>query len=362
VNFRERLIRTVRFEPVDRLPWRIAYGTMPGVLDEWHEQGLPASVKTDNDLRERFGFRTDPVPLPIRGWIDPPFETRVIKETDEERIAIDRMGRRTRLLKKFASIALPMEFPVSDMDSWQDFKRRMKWSPDRIGEGLEEAVAENVRRGHLNRIGGKGFYWFPRDLMGDENLCIAYYEQPELVHDICNTMCLLREKILIAVLERVRLDEYHLDEDMAYRNGSMIGRKIFDEFIRPYYERIRRIVERCEVPIFSVDTDGRVDELTEWFRTCGINLIGPLEVQAGNDVVEFRRRFGRTLAFEGGLDKRVLPQGREAIDVMLERTIPAMKDSGGGWLMSLDHRIISGTKFADFQYFMERLDEMGRFE
>jgi len=164
------------------------------------------------------------------------------------------------------------------------------------------------------------------------------------------------------VLERVRLDEYHLDEDMAYRNGSMIGRKIFDEFIRPYYERIRRIVERCEVPIFSVDTDGRVDELTEWFRTCGINLIGPLEVQAGNDVVEFRRRFGRTLAFEGGLDKRVLPQGREAIDVMLERTIPAMKDSGGGWLMSLDHRIISGTKFADFQYFMERLDEMGRFE
>ncbi len=40
----------------------------------------------------------------------------------------------------------------------------------------------------------------------------------------------------------------------------------------------------------------------------------------------------------------------------------SVKDSGGGWLMSVDQRITSGAKFADVQYFTERLDDMGRFE
>lgn len=41
MNERERMIRTVQFQEVDQLPIRFAYGLMPGVLEQWHQQGLP---------------------------------------------------------------------------------------------------------------------------------------------------------------------------------------------------------------------------------------------------------------------------------------------------------------------------------
>jgi uroporphyrinogen decarboxylase len=149
----------------------------------------------------------------------------------------------------------------------------------------------------------------------------------------------------------------HLGEDMAYHNASMVGPGIFERFIAPYYHRIRRLVERYRVPVYSVDTDGCLKELVHWFAACGVNLIGPNEVQAGNDIVEYRRLLGRGMAFDGGLDKRVLPRGRGAIDSMLDRVMPGMRESGGGWVAALDHRVIRGTKLDDFRHLVSRLTE-----
>jgi len=148
---------------------------------------------------------------------------------------------------------------------------------------------------------------------------------------------------------------------MAYKNASMVSPRIFQEFIKPYYGRIHEFVQRYEVPVFSVDTDGNTNELIGWFAECGINLMGPNEVNANNDVVAYRKRFGKTMAYDGGLDKRVLTQGREAIDQMLELTIPFMKETEGGWIVALDHRVIKGTPLADFQYYVAQVRRMAKF-
>ena len=360
MNYRERVISTVRFEEVDELPFRHAYGLMPGVLEDWYDQGLPTSVKTPKDIYEYFGFQTKPKPLPMNINFDPPFETKVIENTDEYCIAIDGMGRTTKLLKGYASLPLALDFPVKDWQTWQDYKRRLEFSSERVRADLEDVVAENISTGHTNGFGSMGFYWFPRDLMGDENLCIAYYEQPDLVRDILETWCSLIEKVLTTALERVHLDMIHFGEDMAYRNASMVSRSVFDNFIKPYYDRINRLVQRYEVPIFSVDSDGHIGELIDWFSECGVNLIGPNEVQANNDIVAYRRRLGKKMAYDGGLNKQILLKGRDAIDNMLEHTIPFMKESGGGWIVCLDHRIVKGTRLADFQYYVDRVRSLIR--
>lgn len=361
MNYRERVINTVRFKPVDSLPFRHAYGLLPGVLESWYAEGLPSGVKTIEDQYAYFGFPKKGTPLPVNIAFDPPFETRVIEETDKYAVSVDWMNRRVKVLKQYASIPLPSEFPVRDMATWQDYRTRLKFHYGRIGSNLEKVVEESVANGCLNSFGIMGFYWFPRDLMGDEALCVAYYEMPDLVNDILETYCSLIEKTLTAVLERVRLDAVHLGEDMAYKNASMVSKSIFDSFISPYYLRLKRLVERFEIPVFSVDTDGCLQELASWFRDVGVNLIGSNEVQAGNDVCAYRRQFGSTLAYDGGLDKRTLTCGREAIDAMLESTIPFMKETGGGWIIALDHRVVQGTPLAGFRYYIQRVRELSAF-
>jgi len=358
---RQRVIRTVRFQPVDELPFRHAYGLMPGVLEQWYAEGLPSSVKTRQDIYEYFGFPVRSQALPLRIAFDPPFDAKVLEETDEYCIAVDWMGRTTKVLKEYASLPLALDFPVKDAATWQDYKRRLTFSAERIGAGLERVAAENTAAGRMNGFSAMGFYWFPRDLMGDENLCLAYYEQPELVKDILNTWCGLIERVLGEALKRIRLDSISFGEDMAYRNGSMIGRAVCDEFIRPCYQRIGRLVDQYDIPVFFVDSDGRTDELTEWFSECGVNLIGPNEVQAGNDIREYRKQFGRKMAYDGGLDKLTLTKGRDAIDAMLDAYIPFMKEHGGGWIVCVDHRVVKGTPLADFQYYVDRVRRMIRF-
>lgn len=361
MTYRERVVRTVRFETVDALPFKHAFGLMPGVVNDWHEQGLPASVATDLDVSDYFGFPPRDGGVPVDLWFRPAFDSRVLEDTPEYTVAIDGSGRTTKVLKEYASVPLALDFPVRDSDTWQDYKRRLVFSEDRISASLEKTVEANIAAGRMNTFSSVGFFWFPRELMGDVNLCIAYYEQPDLVKDMLETWCSFLEQALEAVASRVSLDGVHLGEDMAYKTSSMVGRPIFDEFMRPYYQRIHRIIQRHDVPVFSVDTDGSLRELLLWFREVGVNLIGPCEVNAGNDIIEYRGEFGRTMSFDGGLDKRVLLDGRDAIDSMLETTIPAMRESGGGWVIALDHRVLRGTNLADFQYYVDRVRELARF-
>ena len=361
MNQRDRYIRTVQFKPVDRLPERHAYGLMPGVLEEWHRQGLPVSVQTHADIADYFGFPAKGEPLPINIGPVPAFQERILDETDEYRVAIDGWGRKTKIMKGVTTIALGKEFPVFDWESWKPYKSRLGFSIERIGEKLEHVARRNLTAGCLNTFGAMGFYWFARDLMGDEGLAVAYYEQSDLVREMNETWCSLMERILEEVTGRISLDVIHLNEDMAYKNASMIGKELFDGFMSPYYHRLRRIVEKHGVPIFSVDSDGCLSELAHWFGDCGVNLIGPNEVQAGNDILAYRRIFGDAMAFDGGIDKRVLTLGRDAIDEMLEATVPDMMASGGGWIVSLDHRVVPGTNLADFTYYLDRVREMTTF-
>ncbi|MFH1615932.1 MAG: uroporphyrinogen decarboxylase family protein [Planctomycetota bacterium] len=361
MNYRERVIRTVQFREVDELPFRHAYGLMPGVVEDWHQQGLPASVKTEKDICGYFSFPAQARPLPLRIDFEPPFDQKVIEDTREYRIATDWMGRTTKVIWSSSTLPVAIDYPVKDMETWYNYKRRLKFATQRVGSDLEQAVAENITAGHLNTVGTMGFYWFPRDLMGNEHLCISYYEQPELIEDVLETWCRLIEQVLTATLERVKIDQIHFGEDMAYKNSSMIGRPIFEKFIKPYYERIYNIVQKHSVPIFSVDSDGCLKELVHWFSECGVNFIGPNEVQAGNDVIGYRKQLGRKMSYDGGLDKLVLTRGRNAIDEMLDSTIPFMKENGGGWHVCLDHRVVKGTPLTDFQYYVSRMREMVRY-
>ena len=361
MTYRERLIRTVQFQPVDELPFRLGYGLMPGVLEDWRAEGLPASVRTPADVCTFFWFPPrGGHGLPIDAGLAPPIEEKVIEETAEYRIAVDGLGRTTKVIFANASLPLAMDFPVKDARTWQDYRRRLQFSPDRIGRDLEAAAAANVAAGRANVFFGLGFFWFPCELMGSENLCLAYYEQPELVHDMLETICGLFEQELEAVLARVTLDQVSLGDNIGHHGASMIGKRIFDEFVGPYYRRIGEIVRKRGVPIFMADASGCLRELAHWFSECGVNYI-PCEPQAGNDIVAYRKEFGRRMAYDAGLDKLVLTQGRAAIDRMLDRTIPFMKETGGGWSVCLDHRVVRGTPLADFRHFLDRVREMIRY-
>jgi hypothetical protein len=104
------------------------------------------------------------------------------------------------------------------------------------------------------------------------------------------------------------------------------------------------------------DSDGDVRLIIPLWLEAGVNATFPLEVMAGNDAVELRKKYPRDLRMVGNIDKMALIEGKEAIDRELERKLPYLLKEGG-YLPTVDHGIPPEIPFEHYRHYMVRLKE-----
>ncbi len=124
---------------------------------------------------------------------------RVLTDNSEETILIDEMGRKSRLCKSSATIPLPLEYPVKTMDDWLKVKRWYEFSEDRIDHAKLAEARKLQQEGHLVIAWMPGGFDEPRQLMGEAGLCLALYDEPEMIADMLATMA----DTTLKVFERV---------------------------------------------------------------------------------------------------------------------------------------------------------------
>ena len=78
----------------------------------------------------------------------------------------------------------------------------------------------------------------------------------------------------------------------------------------------------------------------------GINVCDPIEVAAGNDIVAFRRAFGRDMAYRGGVDKRAMAKGGAALRAEIDRLRPVVED--GGYVPGCDHGVPPDVSWSNY--------------
>jgi uroporphyrinogen-III decarboxylase len=113
---------------------------------------------------------------------------------------------------------------------------------------------------------------------------------------------------------------------------------------------------------FAVDTDGNPTQLLPLLLDAGIDTLWPIERAADFHPIEIRKNFGKSLRLWGGVDKRVLAQGHEAIRSHLKEMIPLIEQ--GGYIPTVDHLIPPDVSWDNFRYYMEMKEALlgGKFE
>ena len=142
---------------------------------------------------------------------------------------------------------------------------------------------------------------------------------------------------------------------MCGRHGSLISPQHWDEFMGPNYLRMRKFADEHGIPLLSVDTDGNPETIVPSMVKAGVNYLWPLEVAAGCDVNALQDRFP-TLGMMGGIDKRALALGPDAIDKELERIRPAIER--GRYAPALDHGVPDDVSWPNYRHFAESLKKM----
>ncbi|MBQ1961673.1 MAG: hypothetical protein II357_01110, partial [Clostridia bacterium] len=91
------------------------------------------------------------------------------------------------------------------------------------------------------------------------------------------------------------------------------------------------------------------------YKSIGFNYFSPFEVAAGSDVVAVRKAHPDIL-ISGGIDKRILATGKDAIDREIDRIMPFMKEQGG-YIPTCDHGVPEEVEFENYLHFRKRLLE-----
>lgn len=351
---REEYLAHMRFEYTGKEMFTELFGPLIGLEDEWRAQGAsPAEM----DL-SAFGW--DSVMhagIPANTGAITGIEPKVLEDTRTYTISVDRYGRKEKLCKGSATIPLPMEYPVKTMDDWLKIKHWYEFREDRVDmEGLKE-LAKRQKEGTLLMAGIPGGFDEPRQLMGEEELCIAFYEQPELIEDILATIADTACKVFERVSSVLTVDLLMVHEDMAGKSGPLAGPAQVREFIGPYYRKVWDPLHDAGATLFSQDSDGNMNAVIEPFLEAGLNVLFPCEPAAGMDIVKIRRKYGNRVALKGGLDKHALRGSIEDIERELTRKI-CPETMGGGTIFALDHRIPNGVPIENYRYYVRRGREL----
>lgn len=349
---RDEYLALMTFERVPRPMFVELFGPLVGLEERWRAEG-----GSDDEINlTAFGF--DHVPVARAGvWAGPALPPTVtIEETEHLLVQRDGLGRTLRLDKRTATIPLPSDFPVRTMDDWLKVKPFFQWRDDRVDE-TAMARASTVRdQGGLVFVGIPGAFDMLRELMGEENACLAYYDEPELVEDVLKTIGDTAQRALEIATGRLPIDQLSIHEDFAGRSGPLVGPSVIEQWWKPYYRRCWEIARTGGARIFQIDTDGNVNPVIEALLDCGINSMLPMEPAAGMDLVACRARYGPRLAYLGGIDKHVLRQDRAAIRRELEYKLQLREQPGV--VFGLDHRIPQNTPLDHYRYYVATAREI----
>lgn len=364
MNNRDRFNLIMRFETPDRY-LNSEIGVWEQTIDRWENESMPhGAIKDIIMLWEDDFFGLD-VHKELHIEIMRPFpfrEKKILKEDDKYKVFIDEYGRQRRSLKEGAkrdfstSMDQYLDFPVKNRDSWREWKNRfIGHSNNRYPANWSRKVREWKDRDYILFAPGLGqvsFFGFLRNLMGLEGACYIFYDDTKLVEEIFDFLTEYFMDILEKALKEVEIDWFMFWEDIAYKNAPLISPDMIKKYMSPKYKIICELLRKYGINSIFLDTDGNLEKLLPLFIEAGINGTLPIEVNAGNDVVELRKEYGKDLLMLGGINKMSLSKGKKEIKEEIYTKIVPIIDKGG-YIPTIDHTIPPDVPYENFLFYLE---------
>ena len=348
---RERFNRQMHYQSVDRC-FNMEFGYWGENFQEWEifrRNGIRTNAEAD------LFFNFDHIAV-VTGelCINPPFESEVIAETETTRVLRNEDGLLAEVPRD-GHDTIP-HFIMASIVTPEDW-RRVKEERFRLEDPARRVDVEALRREHppdrdyplgvdcgsmIGRV---------RDMLTLEGIAYAMYDYPAMVEDMVETRCQMVELFLDQVLGKIDFDFASGWEDIAFKNGPIVGVDFFEHVVVPRYKRIGKRLDEAGIDLWYTDCDGDVRPILPLFLDGGINCLFPFEVNSCTHPKVLLDQYGRDLRIMGGFDKIEMAKGPEAIKRYMESLVPLVER--GGYIPFCDHRCPPNVKP---EYYLSYLD------
>jgi hypothetical protein len=149
--------------------------------------------------------------------------------------------------------------------------------------------------------------------------------------------------------------------DIAYDKGMFFSPETWREVFKPYLYNMCAAFKETKPGIKIIyhgcgNATAVFDDLIE----CGVDAYHPLEVKAGIDIIDLKKKYKNKMAFIGNIDCRdTFPGSKRNLRRELLRKLSAAK--GGGYIPSADHSIPANVPVENYDYFIRFLRKYGKY-
>jgi uroporphyrinogen decarboxylase len=362
MNTRERFFATAAGEPLERpLYWEFGYWVP--TLRRWYAEGLERitgirpeltddgtvageclgvdwrNPNLDADVNRALGFDEPIYRIPVNNLFFPPFETKLLEDHEDWYRIVDADGQTVEISRRNGS-RRHLAAAVQTLADYQKLKEE-RLQPNLAARLPPDwpAIRQRLkaRTFALEFGGNQGFFNSPRRLLGFERLLTAFYDEPQLIKMMIDDVVDFLIALYDPLLSDVGGDCAMISEDMCYKSGCFVSPAMFREFMLPAYRKLTGFYRDHGIRTILVDCDGDVTGLLPLLIEGGVTGLHPFEVTAKCDVLAVREAFPHFLIL-GGIDKKAVAAGPDAIDRELERKVGPLFNAGS-YVPFIDHTV-----------------------
>ena len=299
---RERMLKTLAFEPVDRPP------TFESLFDLTEEKfGLP--------------------------WPDVDWEKC---SRDDKVRAVDQ--------------CVPIYAKIVEAYQWDAMIVWRPWSDPLAVKAVKEAMGDEVLVGTMVGPSGWGFDYIS-GFHNWETFAVQLHERPHELHEIAEK--LTRDVVALTdQLADVGCDFVLLLNDVGCNRGIFIRPEQFAELVTPYTQRqAEHIAGRGMIPMWH--SDGNLMSILDQILSFGVKLLHSIDPMAGMDIAEVKPLTYGKMAIMGNVQNSLLQYGpkeaiRESAEYCLTHAAP-----GSGYVFAESNSVFNGIPLENYEYMLE---------
>jgi uroporphyrinogen decarboxylase len=335
LTHKERLLRALRHQPVDRLPTQVNYTAGMGRLLAAHYGVSTGELPTvlDNHL--------------VRVDVDHP-----------ERLSADGLarfdwwgaGHDTAEEGYYIRVS-----PLADSKDLDAFPWPDPHAPDLLNtaastiaaHGGEHFIAPNLGFALFERAWSlRGFEQFFMDIALDPGFASALLDRITAIQ-----LVLIRRYIDLGV------DGGYFGDDYGAQKGLLFSPRTWRQLIKPRLARLFAPFREAGLPIL-MHSDGQIQQILPDLVEIGLTALNPVQPEV-LDHIWLRENFGGKLAFYGGISTQtVLPHGTpDEVRAAVAACVRDLAPDGTGLLIAPSHRMMTDIPLANVAAMAEAFRE-----
>lgn len=320
---RERFLSSLNLKPTDRVPLFDFIDSKN--LFERLTGKRPLKYEAELAVKASFKLGFDAVWIPFGG-------ISAFTEDSESEIYVDEWGTTYKRTSYSWPCDSPIAYPISNEKDLQKLNIPDPTKPKRLDD-IKTAL--KLTHNEIAVIGGIcGPFSIAYLTMGYETLCLSLFDNPDLViqvHEIATDFLIEAAKRIIDT----GADVVYIGEDLGFKTGPFLSPSQYRRFTFPFLEKLIHSIRARGMPVL-LHSDGNLNLILEDLIRMGINALNPIEIDAGMDLFEIKKKYGKRICLVGGISNSVLCDGNpEEVKKEVKRALD-IASPGGGYIPCSD--------------------------